>query len=176
MWGGRRVFKILHALPPWRPQVPRHFSLQVIAWGMARWYGLPTLSLRRHNGRPDSRHRIIQQVVQPHNGPPRDWRTRGGDHWAAWHRYVFVAGFTLRPMSYRRICSPGKSNFPKFVLAWLLSKQQVVLLCCSAHAYLFHRDMVYFQPTSLTFLGLPVHREHPNRCLWTHYIHYIPQR
>ena len=70
-------------------------------------------------------------------------------------------------MSYRRIRSPGKSNFLKFVLAWLLSKQQVVLLCCSAHAYLFYRDMVYFQPTSHAFLGLPVHREHPNRGLWT---------
>jgi len=53
------------------------------------------------------------------------------------------------------------------MLAWLLSAQQVVLLCNNHCTYLFYRDQVYFRPTKLGFVDLlHVHREHPSRSVW----------
>ena len=69
-------------------------------------------------------------------------------------------------MPHRRICSLGKSNFLKFMLAWLLSAQQVVLLCDNTRAYLFYCREVYFRATSDGFWDLPVHREEPYRSVW----------
>jgi len=65
------------------------------------------------------------------------------------------------------IHSLGKSTFLKYALARLLSEQEVVLLCDNLHAYLFYRGTAYFQHASLGFLGLPVHKEHPTRAVWT---------
>jgi len=42
-----------------------------------------------------------------------------------------------------------------------------VLLCDDVYVYLFYRGMAYYQQTSLGFVGLPVHREHPARAPWT---------
>jgi len=70
-------------------------------------------------------------------------------------------------MSHRSIRSSGKSSFLKFLLAWLLSDGQVVLLCNNDQSYLFYRDKVYNRKTSLGFLHLPVHIMAPNRTIWT---------
>ena len=72
----------------------------------------------------------------------------------------------IQPGVSRRIRSPGKSNFLKFMLAWLLSKQQVVILCNNALQYLFYRDKVYSRPTALGFVHLPYHPGHPRRSVW----------
>ena len=73
---------------------------------------------------------------------------------------------TPRLMVHRRIRSPGKSNFLRFILAWLLSDGQVVLLCDNDQTYLFYRGKVYFRPTHIGFTDLPVHRTAPNRSIW----------
>ena len=164
----QRVSEILHALPRClhRSQVPQHFSLQVIPRERTGWHDPPTLPLHGHTGRPDSRNRIILQIVQAHHGSPCDWGPRGVAHWAAWHWYVFVTGFTPHPMSHRRIRSPGKTSFLKFMLIWLLSDQQVVLLCNNRRVYLFYRDEVYSQPTSDGLWALPVHLTDPHHSIW----------
>jgi len=69
-------------------------------------------------------------------------------------------------MSHQRIRSPGKTNFLRFMLARLLSNQQVVVLCDNDQVHLFYRDQVYARPTALGFVDLPVHREHPSRSVW----------
>ena len=69
-------------------------------------------------------------------------------------------------MSHRRIRSPGKSNFLKFMLAWLLSAQQVVLLCNNDLTYLFYSGGVYSRPTAPAFMYLPVHQGEPDRSVW----------
>jgi len=75
-------------------------------------------------------------------------------------------GSTPRLMSHRPIRSPGKSNFLKFMLAWLLSDGQVVLLCDNDRTYLFYRGRVYNRRTEVGFIDLPVHRAAPNRSVW----------
>jgi hypothetical protein len=47
----------------------------------------------------------------------------------------------------RCICSAGKTNFLKFMLARLISARQVVLLCDNSDTYLFYRGSVHSRPT-----------------------------
>ena len=50
----------------------------------------------------------------------------------------------------------GKTTFLKFMLAWLISVDQVVLLCTADDNYLFYCGQVYVRSTSVGFRGLPV--------------------
>ena len=45
--------------------------------------------------------------------------------------------------------------FLKLMLAWLISANQVVVLCDSSEAHLFYRGEVYFRPAKAGFKGLP---------------------
>jgi hypothetical protein len=57
--------------------------------------------------------------------------------------------------THRRIHSPGKTTFLKFMLARLISARQVVLLCDNGMVYLFYCGKVYSQQTESGFQGLP---------------------
>jgi len=57
--------------------------------------------------------------------------------------------------TYCRICFPGKTVFQKFMLAQLISAQEVVLLCDSVEILLFFRGRVYYRPTNSGFVFLP---------------------
>ena len=66
-----------------------------------------------------------------------------------------MIGSPLRAPTHRRICSPGKTTFPKFMLVWLLSARQVVLLCDSSVVFLFYRCQVYSRSLKSGFDDLP---------------------
>jgi len=53
------------------------------------------------------------------------------------------------------IRSPGKTMFLKFMLAWLISANQVVVLCDSYEAHLFYHGQVYSRQAEAGFKGLP---------------------
>jgi len=57
--------------------------------------------------------------------------------------------------THQRIRPPGKTTFLKFMLAFLISARQVVILCNSKKIYLFYRGQVYSRPTSGSFYDLP---------------------
>jgi hypothetical protein len=56
------------------------------------------------------------------------------------------------------ICSAGKTIFPNFMLAQLISAHQVVLLCDASTIYLFYHNQVYSRPTASGFSGLPARK------------------
>jgi len=57
--------------------------------------------------------------------------------------------------THRRIRSPGKTLFQKFMLAQLISAHEVVLLCDSDQILLFFRGKVYYRPIDSGFRFLP---------------------
>ena len=63
------------------------------------------------------------------------------------------------------IRSPGKTMFLKFMLAWLISANQVVVLCDSSEAHLFYHGQVYFRQAKAGFKGLP--RQNGYYPVWT---------
>ena len=65
----------------------------------------------------------------------------------------------------RRIHSPGKSTFLKFMLACLISAQ-VVLQYTVSMVRLFFDGKVYSRPASRGLEGLPVHRNAPYSPIW----------
>ena len=72
---------------------------------------------------------------------------------------------TIRSLSLITIdqctCSTGKTTFLKFMLARLISAQQVVLLCDDSATHLFYRGGVYIRPTEPHgFMNLPTHAPH----------------
>ncbi len=54
--------------------------------------------------------------------------------------------------------SPGKTTFLKFMLMWLVSAHQVVLLCDSTDIHLFYHGQVYFWLMESGFRYLPGHK------------------
>jgi hypothetical protein len=57
--------------------------------------------------------------------------------------------------THQHICSPGKTTFLKFMLAQLVSADQVVLLCTTVYTHLFYSGCVYTRPTEFGFEDLP---------------------
>ena len=55
--------------------------------------------------------------------------------------------------------------FLKFMLAWLISANQVVVLCDSSEAHLFYHGQVYFRQAKAGFKGLP--RQNGYYPVWT---------
>ena len=68
--------------------------------------------------------------------------------------------------AYRRICSPGKTTFLKFLLTRLLVAEQVVLLYDNINAYLFYHGTVYFQLVNDGFGPLPEPNPASYRPVW----------
>ena len=71
-----------------------------------------------------------------------------------------------RAMTHRRIRSPGKTTFLKFMLARLISLHQVVLLCGPSIAHLFYRGQVYSRSTESCFVNLPTCEDSPYCPIW----------
>ena len=66
-----------------------------------------------------------------------------------------MIGSPPRAATRRRICSPGKITFLKFMLVWLLSARQVVLLCDSSVVFVFYHCQVYSRSLKSGFDDLP---------------------
>lgn len=65
-------------------------------------------------------------------------------------------------------CSAGTTTFLKFVLAWLLSAHQVVLLCGDSETHVFYRGTMYLrQMEPLGFGNLPLHKLGVYCPVWT---------
>ena len=59
-----------------------------------------------------------------------------------------------RAATHQRICSPGKTTFLKFLLVWLISAHQVVLLCDNLSTYLFYQAMSIINQRALASRAL----------------------
>ena len=57
--------------------------------------------------------------------------------------------------THRPIRSPGKTTFPKYMLARLISARQIVVLGTRTSAYLFYNGIAYYPPASSGFESLP---------------------
>ena len=57
--------------------------------------------------------------------------------------------------------------FLKFMLVWLISANQVVILCDSYDTHLFYRGEVYSQSAEAGFKGIPTHRSMAYCPIWT---------
>ena len=81
----------------------------------------------------------------------------------------WIKSMTRSPLhvtAYRRIRSPGKTTFLKFMLVRLISAHQVVLVCGSTIAFLFYCGEVYSRSTSSGLEGLPKHRHEGYHPVW----------
>jgi len=56
--------------------------------------------------------------------------------------------------------------FPKFMLVWLISVDQVVILCDSFKAHLFYRGEVYSRPAKEGFEYLPMRKRMAYCPIW----------
>jgi len=68
--------------------------------------------------------------------------------------------------THRRIGSPGKTTFPNFMLARLISARQVVLPRKPTQVHLFYYGQVYSRPTVLGLEGLPENAQTPHFPIW----------
>ena len=119
-----------------------------------------TLVTKPHN-------HVFYRVLRLHkNGGGGSWS--GGDRWAAWHRCVSTTGsLPPRAATHRRIRSPGKATFRKFMLARPISVRQVVPLRGTSAVYLFYGGKVYprsAEPSDLK--ALPRRRLMQCRPIW----------
>ena len=83
--------------------------------------------------------------------------SRSCPHWPAWDRYVSMTKSSPRAVTHRRTRFPGKSLFLNFLLAWLISAQQVVLLSTAPTVLLFYQGKVY-QREAAFFTYIPTHK------------------
>ena len=60
-----------------------------------------------------------------------------------------------RATTHSRIRFAGKTTFLKFMLAWLITFHQVVVLADAPNLYLFYQGQVYHQPMLSGFMNLP---------------------
>src|ERR1700733_12149152 len=84
--------------------------------------------------------------------------SRGGNHWTARYRHVSMTRSTLYE-THQSIRFPGKSVFQNFMLAQLISAQQVVILFTSPQVYLFYQGQVYLRPATSNVDYLPCHTD-----------------
>ena len=71
-----------------------------------------------------------------------------------------------RATTHGHIRSPGKTTFLKFMLARLISADQVVLLCDFNNIHLFYRGRVYMRLAQFGIENLPKHQEIPYCPVW----------
>jgi len=69
--------------------------------------------------------------------------------------------------THKRIRSPGKTTFLKFMLTWLISARQVVLLCTGIDNYLFYCGQVYVKSALDGFRDLPERQNTRYFPIWT---------